>query len=229
MNPWARGVVRRTKAALVPLADADRAAGAFAYMRGVAPFLGITTPDRRRAIEQAWSGLRPPTSAELGEAAVALMALPEREYHYAAYDLLAKYIEVADEYFLSEFVEPLLQTKSWWDTVDGIGTAAVTPLCVRFDADGIIDEWSASGNRWLVRAAIQHQRGRRRATDVTRVLALCDQHWADPEFFVAKAIGWALRDLTAIDRRAVVRFLKRHDATNRVAIREAERGLARTA
>jgi len=48
----------------------------------------------------------------------------EREYHYAASDLIAKYVTVADEYFLSEYVEELITTKSWWDTVDGFGTTA---------------------------------------------------------------------------------------------------------
>jgi len=62
----------------------------------------------------------------------------------------------------------------------------------------------------LIRAAIQHQRGHKQSTDVPRVLELCDRHWVDPEFFVAKAIGWALRDLSRLDPDAVRRFLADH-------------------
>jgi 3-methyladenine DNA glycosylase AlkD len=225
---WADEVVRRTVAALHDQGDATRAEGAERYMKHVAPFLGIATPERRQLLRAAWRGLPTPTSDELGAGAAGLMALDEREYHYAAYDLLAQFIDAADEQFLRRWVTQLLTTTPWWDTVDGIGTAAVSPLCRRFDSAATIDEWSESGDRWLVRAAIQHQRGWRRSTDVERVLGLCHRHWAEREFFIAKAIGWALRDITRIDPDAVRRFLADHRG-NAVAEREATRGLTRAA
>lgn len=226
---WEDSVVRLTTAALRDAGNAERAAGAFAYMKGVAPFLGVATPDRRSLLKQAWKALPLPASSELGEAALALTKLREREYHYAAYDLIAMFNRQADERFLELFGEDLLLATPWWDTVDGLGTALVSPLCRRYDETDLIAAWSASGNIWLIRAAIQHQRGWRADTDVSRVLELCDRHWAHREFFVAKAIGWALRDLTAINRPAVVEFLHEHAGIrNAVAEREANKGLART-
>ncbi len=195
-------------------------------MKHIAPFLGVTTPERRRRLREAWSGLSTPTSDDVGAGAVALMSLREREYHYAAYDLLARFGRATDEHFLRRWCTVLLTTTPWWDTVDGIGTAAVSPLCRRFDSSSTIDEWSESGDIWLIRAAIQHQRGWGRDTDVDRVLELCHRHWANREFFVAKAIGWALRDLTRIDPDAVRHFLGHHSG-NATAQREAARGLAR--
>ena len=195
------------------------------YMKNVAPFLGVAAPDRRRALRVPWRSLPTPSSDDLGSAALDLMALPEREFHYAAYDLIDRFIDCADETLLDAYVTRLLTTTPWWDTVDGLVSAAVSPLTFRYDADWLIDEWSESGNRWLVRAAIGHQRGWKAQTNVDRVLELCDRHWADSEFFVAKAIGWALRDLAWIDAPAVEGFLEAHPDTNRVAIREAQRGL----
>ena len=227
MSSWADLVIRSTKNALSPHVDVARAEGAGNYMKHIAPFIGIATPERRAFTKAAWTDLSIPTSDELGEAAIKLFALPEREYHYAAYDLIARYISATDEYFLAEFLEPLLTTKSWWDTVDGLVTAGVSPLCRRYDATKIIDDWSESGNIWLIRAAIGHQRGWKSDTDVSRVLELCDWHWINEEFFVAKAIGWALRDLTSIEAPAVRRFLETHKAKNTVAVREAMRGLDR--
>ncbi len=227
MSSWADLVIRTTKSALSPHVDVTRAEGAGNYMKHIAPFIGIATPERRAFTKDAWSDLSNPTSDELGEAAIKLFALREREYHYAAYDLIARYISATDEYFLAEFLEPLLTTKSWWDTVDGLVTAGVSPLCRRYDATKIIDDWSESGNIWLIRAAIGHQRGWKSDTDISRVLELCDRHWTNEEFFVAKAIGWALRDLTSIEASAVRRFLATHKARNTVAVREAMRGLAR--
>ena len=223
---WSREVVGATQGALQPLANVERAAPMAAYMRDVAPFLGIGAPERRRALRQAWKGLNHPSSQELGSAAMSLMELPEREYHYAAYDLIERYRSSADEYFLDGYVTALLTTKPWWDTVDGLVTAAVSPLCRQFDADWLIDEWSESGNRWLIRSAITHQRGWKRETNVNRILHLCNRHWSDGEFFIAKAIGWALRDIAWLDPAAVEEFLADQVGRNIVAEREALRGLS---
>lgn len=224
---WADLVVDATTAAFDGRGDPEWAVGAEAYMKHVAPYLGIRTPDRRRWVKEAWVDLPTPSSDELGEAAAALMDLREREYHHSAADLVGRFVQAADREFLGTWMDRLLLTKPWWDTVDAFGSAAITRLCLRDDQDAVIDRWSASGDRWLIRSAILHQRGRRGRTDVVRVLELCDRHWADREFFVAKAAGWALRDLTRIDPAAVRRFLDRQVIVNRIAQREAERGLAR--
>jgi len=222
---WVREVMASTIEALPPHADASRAGGAFAYMKGVAPFLGVSAPQRRKALRGAWAHLDSPTSDELGNAAKELMWLPEREYHYAAYDLIDRYRSTADESFLQTYAAELLTTTPWWDTVDGLVTAMVSPLMKIWHEDALMNQWSATENRWLIRAAIGHQRGWKDATDVERVLELCDAHWAQREFFIAKAIGWALRDLARIDPLAVSEFLAQHSPVNRVAIREAQRGL----
>lgn len=227
MTSWKREVVAATEKAFRNQGNKTKAAGAFAYMKEIAPFLGISAPDRRRLTKTEWKKLRTPTSDELGDAAIALMRLREREYHYAAYDLIETFIDATDEYFLAEHVEELLLTAPWWDTVDGLVNAAVSPLCYRYDATEIINDWSDSGNIWLIRAAIGHQRGWKRETEIERVFEICDQHWSNQEFFISKAIGWALRDITRIDKRSVKRFLKQHPTKNTVAIREALRGINR--
>jgi 3-methyladenine DNA glycosylase AlkD len=227
MTDWPLQVTRLTAKALSALGDPIRADDQANYMKHVAPFLGIATPERRMATKQAWKALPIPSSDELGEAALQLFMKPEREFHYAACDLIHKYIDSADETFLAEYLEQLLTTKSWWDTVDALVNAGVSPLCWRFDATEIIDQWSESQNRWLIRAAIGHQRGWKSNTDIDQVLHICDRHWEDSEFFIAKAIGWALRDITAVDSQSVRRFLTAHPIKNSVAEREAIRGLKR--
>lgn len=197
-----------------------------AYMKHVAPFLGVRSGDRRRALRAAWRDLATPTNDELGDACLELVNLREREYSYAAYDLIDRYIDVADETFLIEYLQDLLITKPWWDTVDGLVSAGVSPLCKRYDARAVVWQWSGSGDRWLVRAAIQHERGWKTDTDVDFVLELCGVHADSKEFFVAKAIGWALRDLARLEPRSVRRFLREHPELSGVAVREARRGLA---
>jgi 3-methyladenine DNA glycosylase AlkD len=100
-------------------------------------------------------------------------------------------------------------------------------LSDKFGCDKLIESWNKSSNLWLNRAAIQHQRGRKFETDVKLVLRYCDDHSESTEFFIVKAIGWALRDIAPINPSAVRRFLKEHPNLGRVAVREAERGLGR--
>lgn len=227
MATWDRDVLTRTTTAFRGMHNTHRAEGAAAYMKHIAPFIGISAPDRRAALKPAWKDLRLPSSDELGAAALRLMEQTEREYHYAAYDLIEKYIDQADDYFLAEYLEPLITTTPWWDTVDGFVSVGVSPLCWRYDATAIINEWSESANIWLIRAAIGHQRGWKRNADIDRVFELCDRHWQNKEFFIAKAIGWALRDITAFNPHAVQRFIIEHPWKNSVALREANRGIER--
>ena len=226
MNAWANDVVARAITALSPLRDAERAVEMQRYMKDVAPFLGISAPARRAALKAAWKGIVQPSSAELGEAAQALMALEEREYHYGAFDLIEQCRRYADDLFLDAYGTELLTTKPWWDTVDGLVSAAVSPLCKTADQSALIDYWSESGNIWLIRSAITHQRGWKADTDIPRILELCDRHWANREFFVAKAIGWALRDIARMNPVSVGEFLDIHPMKNSVATREALRGIA---
>ena len=197
-----------------------------AYMKNVAPFLGVGAQPRKAALREVWRGLPPPSSDDVGSGAVVLMAQREREFHYAAYDAIARFRRYADADFLGRFATGLLTTRPWWDTVDGLVSAAVSPLSRIHDSTDLIDEWSGSEDIWLIRAAITHQRGWKTDTNVPRVLDLCDRHWTNREFFVAKAIGWALRDIARLFPAPVARFLADHPESNAVALREARRGLA---
>jgi 3-methyladenine DNA glycosylase AlkD len=88
-------------------------------------------------------------------------------------------------------------------------------------------EWLESKNIWLARAAIQHQRGNRQQTDLQLLFAMCEVHVTDREFWLAKAIGWALRDASAYWPNEVQSFLNKHPDIAPVARREAQRGIDR--
>lgn len=220
-------VVREVQRALEPLRDEANATAMTAYLKGIAPHLGVKAPERRAAVKPVFRSLSEPSSAQLGRAARALFELPEREYAHSACDMLHFFIGRANARFLSAHVERLLTTKPWWDTVDALGTAAVSPLTLVHPSRDVIEEWIASPNRWLVRAAIQHQRGRRKATEVAYVLDLCARHSASREFFITKAVGWALRDIAAFDKPSVRAYLRAHPELHSVSVREARRGLDR--
>ena len=220
--------VAAVRAALEPLAQPADAPAMSAYMRNVAPVLGIRSPDRRRAVLRAVRGRPTPSVESLREIALNLWAEPEREFHYAACDVLARFSTQLDESFLVHPTERLLTTAPWWDTVDSLGTAVVSQLTARFPSSiTVMWRWCRSDDRWLIRAAIQHQRGRREGTDIDLLTSMCALHAQDREFFVAKAIGWALRDASRWYPGDVRKFLDTHAGLTPVARREAERGLAR--
>jgi 3-methyladenine DNA glycosylase AlkD len=212
---------------LFEIGDRKRAIGAQAYMKDIAPFIGVATPERRGLVKKLALNLKVPTSAELGATASALWKMDEREFQYAANDLIDIHIGIADRNFLEAHVEYLITHKSWWDTVDGLGSVAISPLSDKYGCEKLIEKWNNSENMWLNRAAIQHQRGRKYETDVKLILRYCDDHSDSKEFFVVKAIGWALRDISRINPSAVQKFLKEHPDLGRVAVREAESGLSR--
>ena len=200
-------------------------------MKDVAPFLGVMTPDRRRALRAAWSPLPRSTADDVAAVSRALWALPEREYQYAACDLIARHVtEAPGGVRRRPRAGPADDRRRGGTPWTPSGSAAITPLVARHPADvELMWTWLDSGDRWLIRAAIQHQRGLKEDTDLDRLFTMCDRFADDREFFIAKAIGWALRDVTAWDPAAVQSFVDGHPDLSPVARREATKGLSRSA
>jgi 3-methyladenine DNA glycosylase AlkD len=223
---------RAVRAALKPLADADRAAGAKAYMRGRFEYIGISTPERRAAVGLLIRGFKPATAEELREAAEGLWAMREREYQYVAADLLARYqaaLSVDDLPWLLD----LAQAKSWWDTVDCL-VKVVGKVVRRAESEGnrakavrAMERAVKHGDFWVRRIAMLHQLGWHDDTDTERLFRYAELLAAEEEFFVRKAIGWALRDYAWHDWRAVEKFLSTSKVKfSGLTVREAGKNFA---
>ncbi len=224
---YASSFISALEPQLRAIGDRKRAIGAYLYMKENFPFIGVATPERRALVKKIAKEMKVPTSNELGATARKLWKFEEREFHIAALDLIGLHWRVADKDFLADHVEYLITHNSWWDSVDGLGSVAVSPLTDKYGCEKLIEKWNKSPNMWLNRAAIQHQRGRKFEADNQLILRYCHEHSDSKEFFIVKAIGWALRDMAAISPRDVRTFLKDHPDLGRVAVREAERGLGR--
>jgi len=192
-------------------------------MKHIAPFLGIRAAQRRRVVRH-WCAQYPnQTATDVVALAQRLSAQPEREFHYAAADMSAYWLRLLDASFVADHAAVFLLQTPWWDTVDLWGSDVINPLCKRHNCVTTMWQWNGSGNRWLIRASIQHQRGSKQDYDVDLALALCAPHVADREFFVAKAIGWALRDMAKSHPDRVQQFVDAHPQISTVARREALR------
>ena len=183
-----------------------------AYMRSQFPFLGIKAPVAAALLREARAGLATPSQDELVQVAKTLWHLPEREYQYAGASLLARYVSACDASFLPA-VHELILAKSWWDTVDTLAVNVVGPLVLKHHELGaVMNEWVASSNVWIGRSAILHQLKYKGRTDSAKLLRYCLIRAADKEFFIRKAIGWALREYSKTDAVAVRNFVDAHDA-----------------
>ena len=223
----ATAVVDRLRGAYEPEANAGRAAGASAYLRGQFPFLGIRTPERRRLDRAALGDLPAPDEHELAAVARALWDQPEREFQHTGCDYLRRHVGVASAAFV-DVVHELVTTKAWWDTVDALAAHTAGPLVRAHPGLGdTMDRWIEADELWVARTALLHQLAYRDATDADRLFGYCRRRAGDTEFFIRKAIGWALRAYAAVAPDAVERFVSTTPALSPLSVREAVRGVER--
>ena len=204
--------------------DPERARAMTAYMRDQFPYFGLPAPRLRAVSRLALAGLPAPTSDDLRLIALACWERPEREFQYFACDYLRAHVAVPGPSFLA-VTRTLITTKPWWDTVDALATRFVGDLVRRHPvliAD--MDAWSTDDDMWLVRTAILHQLHYGTATDTTRLFGYCTAQAGHPDFFVRKAIGWALRHYARTDPEAVRRYLAEHRLSP-LSVREASKHL----
>ena len=202
----------RIEAALRPLADAEQAVPMRAYMLDQFAFLGIRATPRRQALRglpklSAWTG------PELLALADKLWDLPEREFQYVAVDLLAKYHRQLGPDNVAHLLQ-LVQRKPWWDTVDGLA-GVVGDIVLRArpgqpDVQRAMDASLSHPSLWVRRVAMLHQLGWKAHTDEVRLLHYALALAPEPDFFIRKAIGWALRDHARTRPEAVRAFLAQH-------------------
>jgi 3-methyladenine DNA glycosylase AlkD len=187
--------------------DPVRAAGASAYMRDQFAFYGIPAPAQRMIARGAQAGLPRPTEKDLRTIARACWKRAEREWQYFACGYIGKHIAGVGPSFIDDLAW-LIRTKSWWDTVDVLAANAVGPLVATYPVlAASLDGWIRSDNIWIARSAILHQLRYRSSTDVDRLFRYCLARADEREFFIRKAIGWALREYSKTDADAVRRFV----------------------
>jgi 3-methyladenine DNA glycosylase AlkD len=206
--------------------DPQRSASMAAYMRGQFPFLGLNSAAQRTLARTVLAGLGKPTEADLTAVALGCWALPEREYQYFACTWLRRHARVCSAPFL-DIARQLIITKPWWDTVDALAAHLVGPLVARHpELLSTMDAWAADDSIWLIRTAILHQLTYKESTDVSRLFHYCTAQAGHRDFFVRKAIGWALRQYAKTDPAAVRGYVTAHlSRLSALSVREALKNL----
>lgn len=211
-----------------------------AYLRHQFEFIGLKTPERRLLAKDFLKEKKGDKQIDW-ELVFEFWNLPEREFQYLALDYLhqmKKWLIFDD----MEKIKKLTVSKSWWDTVDAldelIGHLLLTGRKQATEDDStayeqvktLVKEWAQAENFWIRRIAIDCQLSFKNQTDLELLSYnieknLLGSSFAD-EFFITKAIGWALRDLAKTNSAWVIKFIEEHEnKMAKLSIREASKHL----
>lgn len=191
------------------VADPARAPGQQAYMKSSMPFLGVRVPEARRIARTAGKRLTDPTAVR--ETARRLWEHAEfREEWYAAMALLGLHSVRGDPANVP-LIEQLVRTGQWWDVTDELAHR-LADLHDRHPEQTaeLVLAWCRDDDLWIRRIAILSQLGRRDRLDRVVLAAVVEPNLTDPDFFIRKAIGWALREYARIDPAWVQAYADDH-------------------
>lgn len=194
----AEAIVREVRDALARHADPDKAARMQAYMKSAMPYWGAPKPLRARLTLDVFRRHPLPDPEAWRMAVLALWREAERrEERYAAIDLASAsaYRAFRTLDALPVF-EEMIATGAWWDYTDDVAIHCLREPLERSpqETGARMREWSRDPNLWKRRASIICQVNRRDA-DLALLFDCIEPNLADREFFIRKAVGWALRSL----------------------------------
>jgi 3-methyladenine DNA glycosylase AlkD len=179
------------------------------YMKNKFSFLGIQADNRRTILKSNWNQHKEEVQNNFRSICWELFNKKEREFHQCAIDILVK--EINKKYVLEDIqlIEKFIITNSWWDSVDTIAKFILGGYLQQFpkETEKVINRFSNSDNMWLNRSALLFQLSYKEKTDFNLLKAACEKHKESKEFFIQKAIGWALRDYSRYNPIGVKKYV----------------------
>jgi len=203
------------RSALRRVAEPARAAPMQAYAKSSMPYLGVIAVPLRRVCREVFADVELPTAAAWRRAVLELWRGARfREERYCAIELTGvKRFEPFQDMASLPMYEEMVVTGAWWDLVDGIAAHRLGLLLRRFPREmrREMRAWSRSDDLWKRRSAILCQLTFKKDTDLDLLYAVVDPALGSKEFFLRKAIGWALRQHAWTDSKEVRRYVREHE------------------
>ena len=198
------------------------AKGAKAYLLNQFEFYGIKTPLRRSICKAFYKSHPINEHAELVQLIKDCFQEPQRELHYFAIELLGYHKKLWCRKTLP-LIEWMITHNSWWDSVDSTNSHVIGKFFTQFpeliSANTL--KWNRSNNKWLQRMSILFQLMYKDKTNTQLLTAYIENCIQEEDFFIRKAIGWALRGYAYTDAKWVVHFVKTHPELSPLSKREA--------
>lgn len=194
-------------------ASSEIASGQKAYMKGKFDYFGLKSPLRNEIQKPFLAKNKLPDIDE----AIATMKLcfedDHREMQYFGMELMIRYQKKLRKRDI-DWIEWMIRTKSWWDTVDLTATKLAGSYFQLFPEMITVktNEWLKSGNIWLQRTALLFQLKYKDLTDNDLLGKLIVSLLGSKEFFINKAIGWSLREYGKTNPDWVIQFVEQHES-----------------
>lgn len=184
-----------------------------AYMREQFEFFGIKTKERRALLKEVYAEHKPDVDSNIRTIVFELYEQPQRELHHCGIELFQKILK--KKYLESDIalIEKLITNNSWWDSVDFIAKQILGEYLLQFPetTKTVISKFSNSNHMWLQRCSIIFQLGYKKQTNEALLFQQCLAHKHSEEFFIQKAIGWALREYGKTNPQSVLNFVNSAD------------------
>ena len=222
-----RALTAYARSELMAVANPDKAAPMAAYLKTDMPFHGVQKAGRTPILRQLKRQFVPIDRPEYEQAVLALWQMSHREEKYLAIDYARAFKEFVVVGSMPLYRQMIVEG-AWWDLVDGIASWLVGGA-VSVDGDEcvpIVRGWISDADMWLRRSSIICQLGHKTETDIVLLDDACSANLADTEFFIRKAIGWALREYAKTDLGWVRAYVEVHkDELSGLSYREATKHL----
>lgn len=192
------------------------------YMRNLFDFYGIQTPKRKSIYKDFLK--KEKKSKQIDWNFLDKCYQDEhREFQYLVYDYLIALNEFLTYNDIPK-VEKYIKNKQWWDTIDFFDQVIGKIGLKDNKIDDLMLEWSKDNDFWIRRIAIDHQLGRKEKTNTELLEKILINNFGSDEFFINKAIGWALRDYSKTNPEWVKNFINKYESKmDRLSIKEASK------
>ena len=194
------------------------------YMLNKFEYIGIKTPERRKIFKNSFKEYKNKEKIDW-EFVNKCWENKYREFQYVAADYLKN---MKDKLTIDDIpkLKQLVLEKSWWDTIDNLDMTIGALALKDSNVNKILLEWSLDENIWLRRIAINHQLLRKEKTNAELLEKILKNNLGQTEFFINKAIGWALRDYSKISPEWVKNFIEENkENMAKLSIKEASKYL----
>ncbi|HWD04725.1 MAG TPA: DNA alkylation repair protein [Amycolatopsis sp.] len=223
-------LISAIRSGLAQHADPVKAPAMQAYMKSEMPFRGVAKPERSALMKEILAARTLPDRASFSATVRALWREAcYREERYAAIDLSGHraYRRWQDPDLLALYDE-LIVTGAWWDYVDEIAIRRVGPIlrAHRAELTPALLRWATGADPWRRRVALICQVSGKDDVDRTLLTAAIEASETEPDFFLRKGIGWALRDHAKTDPAWVRAFVRDHPRLSALSTREALKNLS---
>ena len=222
-----RDLIRFVQSELAALADPVKAAPMQAYMKTDMPFYGVPKPLRTPVARELKKRFPPSTASEYRRNVSDLWDLLHREEKYLAIDYAESFRQFIT-FGQIDLYQRLITEGAWWDFVDEIASHLVgrVVLTDRERMRPVLEAWIDHPDLWIRRTAILSQLGHKENTDWPILADFCLRRAHEKEFFIRKAIGWALREYARVQPDLVRDFANEHrEELSSLSYREATKHL----